>query len=496
MEMAFPRRTAVAARAAEHTAAALNNSRRSRMVRIFSVFILFSAAVIMNIQTFQYDIDDMKQSLIESLSSVSYATTIITTTKQQEKKHLVYCHLSERQINEKAKNFLCDGWKESNRLIQVNESFIHEPEVIWVTSDFQEIAPLVKTSMQIRLGRRRKSFGDTLSQEELDNIDPQWKIFYYDISDNGIGNGWFWNVNNTISPMVGCKRINFLTRTTQNGRRMQKWVNDVRSGKKDVSMVSSMAKPLNFTDIFEREKLNPACATVQRLSFYVREDIKRAIDDYMEKREKKNSINSSSSKIDLSSHAIAHLPRPTDVRTFWNEKVCNTRCSFRNYVSNSVLRMSLRYPSLKINTDVAGYIRGRGRRRVHPDYIEGMLTTKIIVLAQRDNWEDHYRLDEALLSGALVLHDPQTYWPHMMIDGVNIVVYHNISDLESKILYYLDPLNEEERIAIGQRGRELALNNHRVWNQAERVFLNDMSYHNDYGLYNQPWINGEYSPSL
>ncbi len=113
-----------------------------------------------------------------------------------------------------------------------------------------------------------------------------------------------------------------------------------------------------------------------------------------------------------------------------------------------------------------------------------------------DKWEDHFRLDEALLSGALVLQDPTTYLPHMLIDGVNFVVYHNISDLESKILYYLHPMNEKERIEIGQRGREVALNHHRIWHQAERVLLNDMSYHNEYGLYNKPWMNGAYSPSV
>lgn len=95
-----------------------------------------------------------------------------------------------------------------------------------------------------------------------------------------------------------------------------------------------------------------------------------------------------------------------------------------------------------------------------------------------------------------MLHDPSTYWPHKMIDGINFVVYHNMTDLESKILYYLNPMNHEERMAIGQRGRELALNHHRLWHQAERVLLNDMSYHNDYGLYNKPWMSGEYLPSV
>ena len=83
-----------------------------------------------------------------------------------------------------------------------------------------------------------------------------------------------------------------------------------------------------------------------------------------------------------------------------------------------------------------------------------------------------------------------------MIDGVNYVVYHSMKDLESKILYYLNPSNEEERIAIGQNGRELALQHHFIWHQAERVLLNDMSSRNEYGLYNKPWMNGTYSPSI
>ena len=113
------------------------------------------------------------------------------------------------------------------------------------------------------------------------------------------------------------------------------------------------------------------------------------------------------------------------------------------------------------------------------------MTTKILVVAQRDRWEGHSRLYEMLLSGALVMSDPQVYWPHGTLDGVNIVVYNSWVDLEVKILYYLR--NDEERIKIGQRGRELALTNHRSWQQAERLFLNDMSYRNEYGLSNKPW---------
>jgi hypothetical protein len=379
--MAFPLRTATTTAAA---AAAVTNRRR-RILRILFIGIIFSAAVLINARNAPYDIDGLKESLIESLLLLSNNAT--KTTTSQQKKHYLYCHLSEQQINEKNKHFLCDGWNESNRLIQVGQSHVHEPEVIWVASDFKDIAPLVKTSMQIRLKRQGKNFVNN----NPDDIDPEWKIFIYDVSDNGIGNGWFWYVNKTIAPMVGCKRINFLTRTAQSGRSMMKWVNEARSGK-IVSMVSAMAKPLNFTNIFEIEKLNPACASIQRLSFHVREDIKHAIEDFMEKRD------SSSSRGSDLSRTIAHLLRPVDVRTFWNEKVCNTRCSFRNYVSKSVSQMSLKYPEMKVNTDVVGFIRGKGRRRVHPDYIRGMLETKIIVLAQRGRTRRHCSSHHIVLS--------------------------------------------------------------------------------------------------
>ncbi|KAL7500909.1 hypothetical protein ACHAWT_008962, partial [Skeletonema menzelii] len=457
---------------------------------------LQSFVLLSKITSVDNDVNTDSNKILKSLSSQpnNNAATAIRT---QQKKHSLYCHITQRQRMEKIRHFLCNGWNESDRLIQVEESHMHDPDVIWVTSEFKDIAPLVNASMQLRLERHGKRFTDNLSQHELDDIDPGWKIFIYDISDNGIGNGWLWNVNNTISPMVGCKRINFLTRTAQKGRHMMKWVNELKSGK-NPSISMSLAKPVNFTNIFEEEKLNPACASVQRLSFHVREDIKRAIDDYMEKKHNYNSSIAHGSSQDDSdlSYTIAHLSRPIDVRTFWNEEACNTRCSLRNFVSDSVSQMAVKHPEIKINTDIAGYIRGRGRRRVHRAYIRGMLGTKIIVLAQRDKWEDHLRLDEALLSGALVLHDPQTYWPHKMIDGINFVVYHNITDLESKMLYYLNPINDKERMAIGQRGRELALNHHRLWHQAERVLLNDMSYHNEYGLYNKPWMNGEYLPSF
>ncbi|KAL7527137.1 hypothetical protein ACHAXR_004431 [Thalassiosira sp. AJA248-18] len=174
----------------------------------------------------------------------------------------------------------------------------------------------------------------------------------------------------------------------------------------------------------------------------------------------------------LLSQAIAELPRPVDVRAFWNASVCNTNCVFRNYIAELVEYIPQRHPDagIQVNTDVVGFIHRAGRRGFHPNFISGMASTEIIVLAQRDNWEGHFRLCEALLSGALT----QKYFPHDLFDGENIVIYNSWLDLELKILHYLDPKNEEERIKLG-RGREVVLTHHRSWQQAERLFLNDMN---------------------
>jgi len=95
---------------------------------------------------------------------------------------------------------------------------------------------------------------------------------------------------------------------------------------------------------------------------------------------------------------------------------------------------------------------------------------------------------EGFLSGALVLSDPQIYYPFGVVDGVNIVVYHSMIDLEEMTLYFLDPMNEQERIMIGQRGREIALSANRHWDNMERLLLNDDNkYVNHYGVSYLRW---------
>jgi hypothetical protein len=319
-----------------------------------------------------------------------------------------------------------------------------------------------------------------LTQDVLNSLNPEWKVFVFDQSDRGVGDWGFWYLQTELVHLIGWKRIHYVTRTTQKDRNMDRWVKKSKEDpelRKDFG--SFIGVPINFTD-----HLGKTCASVQRKTYEIREDINTAIDDFMQRNFPELGGGSSLAL----SHAIARLPRETDVRTFWNKTVCpkrSERCAFRTYLSDQLTAF---HPNVKLNTDVVGFIHRRGRKKVSPDYIQAMLTSKIIVLAQRDKWEGHFRLMEGLLSGALVLHDPQVYWPYGIVDGESIVVYHSVFDLKEKILHFLDPSNEEERIAIAQRGREVALSKNRQNKNLERLLTFDENkYVNDYGVSYQTW---------
>ncbi len=388
----------------------------------------------------------------------------------------------------------------SSKLVRTMDK--DEEAVLWVLrlGDMPKIASIAAERMMMGL-EKQKSGNDqhiranitgylrNMTQEELNNVNPEWKLFILDPSDRGVGPWGLWYMETELASMLGWRRINYITRTTQEHHSMDSWVTWSKQNSTVAKDFGDFAGyPINFTN-----HLGKACSSIQRTTYPVRDDINDAIDDYMRLNfptlfdsAKDNATNSLAI-----SPAVARLSRPIDVRTFWNATVCASRanrCNFRNYIAGEIASLPSKHPSMKVNTDVVGLIHGSGRKFVSPDYIQAMLTTKIIVLGQRDKWEGHMRLMESLLSGALVLHDPQVYWPYGVVDGVNIVVYHSMLDLEEKIVYFLDPANEQERILIGQRGREIALSENRAWHNRERLLLNDdKKYVNDYGVSYQPW---------
>jgi hypothetical protein len=108
-------------------------------------------------------------------------------------------------------------------------------------------------------------------------------------------------------------------------------------------------------------------------------------------------------------------------------------------------------------------------RMVFTRYVKEMMGTKVVVVAQRDEWEDHYRLMESLASGALVFSDVMVGLPEGIAHGKNIVFFNSTESLREQLLFYLDPANDKVRTAIAKSGWELVMGHHRCWHRVEEL---------------------------
>jgi hypothetical protein len=165
--------------------------------------------------------------------------------------------------------------------------------------------------------------------------------------------------------------------------------------------------------------------------------------------------------------------RPVDVAHFWTIRETEGFANLRNAVTKTVLSLNnatlidgkpIQVLGRSVSTEGA-----TGRSTAQSAYLEALLTTKIVVVAQRDGWEDHYRLFEAIVGGALVLTDPMHTLPDGYINGSNILIYHSLDQLRAFVLYYLE--HPEERLRIASKGWELAMSRHRTYHWMEELFF-------------------------
>ena len=122
---------------------------------------------------------------------------------------------------------------------------------------------------------------------------------------------------------------------------------------------------------------------------------------------------------------------------------------------------------IAIVADILGKNAEKGRNRAQEEYVDAMLNSQIIVVTQRDGWEDHYRLMEALISGALVMTDAMLLLPNGLEHQSSIIVYHNLTELKHYLRYYL--IHETEREDIARVGRYIAMDRHRTWHRMEEI---------------------------
>jgi Uncharacterized protein conserved in bacteria len=189
-----------------------------------------------------------------------------------------------------------------------------------------------------------------------------------------------------------------------------------------------------------------------------------------------NKINSLMKKQEVNEVDIVKKVRNGDAIHFWSiGSGKNWYGKFRSAVSQTMRDFAGVIVPTKwnITTEEIGARKKTGRNSVADEYATALLNYKIVVVAQRDNWEGHYRLMEAMAGGALVLTDPMHPLPRGIEDRSHVIVYNNMTELKDYLKYYLE--NDEERLAIAKHGYIAAMSNHRSWNIMENVVFGDWS---------------------
>ena len=169
----------------------------------------------------------------------------------------------------------------------------------------------------------------------------------------------------------------------------------------------------------------------------------------------------------------ADTVRPIDVAHFWphdRDKPSEAHAKLRDAVTDLIAQVGER-KQYKVIVDFVSAAAKLGRSQVSVQYVEALLTTKIVVVAQRDDWTDHYRLMEALIGAGLVMTDTMLSLPDGLVDRENIVVYNSLAQLRELLEYYLDPGHQAERLAIARAGWYLARSRHRTYHWMERIFF-------------------------
>jgi hypothetical protein len=166
------------------------------------------------------------------------------------------------------------------------------------------------------------------------------------------------------------------------------------------------------------------------------------------------------------SDAIETLDRSVDVTHLWPLNTDERQGSLRTLVSNIVHDLG-NTSGFRIQVDFVSSAAEAGRTEVAREYVDALLRTKIMVVTQRDGWEDHYRLFEAMVAGPLVMTDRMLSLPAGLEPGTSIVEFSSADELRSLIDYYLK--HAEERLTIAARGRRVAMAQHRSWHRIEEV---------------------------
>ena len=259
-----------------------------------------------------------------------------------------------------------------------------------------------------------------------------------------------------LSNLLGKDRVSYGCRNLWEGR--------------DLSMVDKpldepfgeLGQPRDFSDWQKYSTVGSTDTGVHLLRYPVRSDMAGAMERMIETDYPNVTA--------LGSGRVDHLPRTIDVVSF-TEVSYKTLAgvTLRGHVSELIENMTKANANITALVGERGFVDETGRATPQNDYMKTMLESKIVVTAQRDGHEDHYRFFEAVLSGALVMTDPMHPLPLGYVHEQNVIVYNSLKELEQQIHFYLS--HPEKRKKIARAGYELSMEKHRSWHVVERILL-------------------------
>jgi hypothetical protein len=351
--------------------------------------------------------------------------------------HVASYAWNEHEVIGEIKHFDWDGIMKSQFLKFETDPRVHHPDLVWV-------ADLVLLSNKVRCFMPVIQRALTVRRQK--NQPVQWPIHFLDWSDHP-------KLLRCpqVEELMGRENVFYHKRSIVTGRH---WNTTTKSI--DLGHVNTFPDWANFS-----------AAPIQHTPMTVRSDFVTQLHQYVY-------VNLSTAE----GNDLADLDRPYDAVHFWpatggkvdrGMKGGPNNSQLRDAVSRALLELAQPPHELSTFAGLKGKANSHGRNGVDVNYIRHLVQYKIVVVAQKDNWEDHFRLFEALCSGALVLHDQMLAPPSGLVDGKSIVFYNNVTDLKAKIVYYLK--HHEERLVIARRGRQVALKQHRSWHRMEEVVL-------------------------
>lgn len=413
----------------------------------------------------------------------SNAATTVNITEEHSP-HIQYIHIWGSNIQHDTELF--------GSVIFRHTTDMHQKGAYWIVParSTLKLTRLVRDSIDRRIRRatriaaRTKLEGENQQQQPppqtKDEILQGWKIFVVDRMDWSVPR-FLQTYLSDVVKFIGWQPLYLITRSTTVGRSYHRA--QAYNSLNATIPLRLLGRPYNFTSWIGRY-----CSGIKHFHFPVRDDVYRAINEElvrvgqriqnMTKQKDTNRMGGGT----FIPNAVT-LNRPYDVAHFWDPGDTLAEAMMRSAVSEAIVRLgagSTETHNISVLANIVGLRATKGRNFVHEDYIKALLEYKIVVVCQRDRFEDHFRLFEALISGAMVMSDDMIDFPAGIRDNRTVVVYRGIQDLQHKILYYLE--HKAERLKIAQAGRTTALLHHREWHRWEDLILGDWTDVNEYGL--------------